>query len=47
MAGVFISYWREDIEFVQRLCHALKAKDCDSWVDWQDILSCLLSALIQ
>ena len=27
MADVFIFYWRKDIEFIQRLNHALEARD--------------------
>ena len=35
MVGVFISYLRKDIEFAQRLHHALESKDREPWVDWQ------------
>jgi WD40 repeat protein len=34
---VFISYAREDREFVARLYEALKARDHETWVDWQNI----------
>jgi hypothetical protein len=34
---VFISYSRKDKEFVRRLYEALKRRDREAWVDWQDI----------
>ena len=37
MADVFISYLRKDIEFAQRLHHALESRDREPWVNWQDI----------
>jgi hypothetical protein len=38
MADVFISYAREDAEFVRRLNDALKARGKETWVDWESIL---------
>jgi WD40 repeat protein len=35
--GVFISYSRRDKPFVGRLHDALRARDYDVWVDWEDI----------
>jgi WD40 repeat protein len=37
MADVFISYSRQDREFVRRLHESLAACDRDTWVDWEDI----------
>jgi hypothetical protein len=37
MADVFISYAREDIEFVRRLHEALANQGRDTWVDWEGI----------
>ena len=37
MANVFISYAREDREFVSGLQTALAGRGYDVWVDWQDI----------
>jgi len=37
MADVFISYAREDQEFVKKLSQALKSHGRDAWVDWTDI----------
>jgi hypothetical protein len=37
MADVFISYAREDWDFVLKLHHALAKLNRESWVDWQDI----------
>ncbi len=37
MTSVFISYSRRDKEFVERLHDALKAREYDVWVDWEDI----------
>lgn len=37
MAQVFISYSRQDADFVRRMVDALKAHDRDTWVDWEDI----------
>ncbi len=34
---VFISYSRKDKEFVRRLYEALKRRDHEAWVDWEDI----------
>jgi WD40 repeat protein len=34
---VFISYSRKDKEFVRRLDEALKTRDREAWVDWEDI----------
>jgi hypothetical protein len=34
---VFISYSRKDKEFVRRLHEALKRRDWEAWVDWEDI----------
>jgi hypothetical protein len=34
---VFVSYAREDGEFVHRLTEALSARGKRSWVDWADI----------
>ena len=34
---VFISYSRKDKEFVGRLYEALKSRDREAWVDWEDI----------
>ncbi|MDZ8082431.1 MAG: TIR domain-containing protein, partial [Nostoc sp. DcaGUA01] len=37
MSDVFISYSRRDKEFVVVLQDALKAHNCETWVDWKDI----------
>ena len=37
MADVFISYAREEKEFVRTLHEALAQQNRDTWVDWQDI----------
>ena len=37
MSDVFISYSRKDIAFARILHEALKAKQLDAWIDWQDI----------
>jgi hypothetical protein len=37
VADVFISYAREDREFVRRLTDALEARGRESWVDWEGI----------
>ncbi len=37
MTDVFISYAREDGDFVRRLHEALRAADRESWVDWEGI----------
>jgi WD40 repeat protein len=37
MADVFISYAREDQEFVRRLVAALEDRGREAWIDWQDI----------
>ena len=37
MADVFISYSREDTEFVRRLHEGLAQHNRDIWIDWQDI----------
>ena len=37
MANVFISYAREDVEFVRRLHEALENHDREIWVDWEGI----------
>jgi hypothetical protein len=37
MADVFISYAREDQEFVRKLQDALEEQDRDTWIDWKDI----------
>lgn len=37
MADVFVSYVREDRDFVRRLTDALKARGLESWVDWEGI----------
>src|SRR6266436_10206501 len=34
---VFISYSRKDTDFVRRLDEALKRRDREAWVDWEDI----------
>src|SRR6266436_4451025 len=34
---VFISYSRKDKEFVRRLHEALKRRDREAWVDWEDV----------
>lgn len=34
---VFVSYAREDADFVRRLTAALAERDKSAWVDWQDI----------
>ncbi|NJL83632.1 MAG: toll/interleukin-1 receptor domain-containing protein [Chloroflexaceae bacterium] len=34
---VFISYSRQDSDFVRKLNQALRQRDRDTWVDWQDI----------
>lgn len=38
MADIFISYAREDTEFVRRLNEALRARGKATWVDWEGIL---------
>jgi hypothetical protein len=37
MADVFISYAREDQEFVHKLHEALEERQRDTWIDWKDI----------
>ena len=37
MADVFISYSRKDIEYAQYLNQELESRDCEPWVDRQDI----------
>lgn len=37
MSNVFVSYSRKDIAFARILHDALRAKDLDIWIDWQDI----------
>ena len=37
MADVFISYAREDQDFVRQLHEALAQRNRETWVDWQDI----------
>ncbi len=37
MPAVFISYSRRDKSFVERLHDALKSREYDVWVDWEDI----------
>jgi hypothetical protein len=37
MANVFISYSREDREFVHRLFDELEKAGQETWVDWEDI----------
>ena len=37
MVDVFISYAREDVEFVRRLHEALANRDRECWVDWEGI----------
>ena len=38
MTDAFISYAREEKGFVHSLFVALKGKNRDAWVDWEDIL---------
>ena len=38
MADIFISYAREDREFVERLCSALKKHNRETWIDLEGIL---------
>jgi hypothetical protein len=37
MADVFISYAREDQQFVRKLQDALEEHNRDTWIDWKDI----------
>src|SRR5262245_47931935 len=37
MAQVFISYAREDTDFVRRIYDQLLESGRDAWVDWEDI----------
>ncbi|MBV9465035.1 MAG: toll/interleukin-1 receptor domain-containing protein, partial [Solirubrobacterales bacterium] len=37
MTAVFISYSRRDQGFVKRLHDALKSRQYEVWVDWEDI----------
>src|SRR5215469_918998 len=37
MADIFISYAREDKDFVRRLDECLKSRGREAWVDWEDI----------
>jgi len=37
MSDVFISYSRKDSEFAKRLTNALKVREKDVWIDWEDI----------
>ena len=37
MADVFISYAREDQDFVRRLQDALQEHNRNTWIDWKDI----------
>jgi hypothetical protein len=38
MAEIFISYAREDKDFVQRLCRAFEKKGRDAWIDLEGIV---------
>src|SRR5438128_8503338 len=37
MADIFISYAREDRDFVHRLDESLKSRGREAWVDWEGI----------
>lgn len=37
MSDVFISYSRKDSAFAKRLTNALKVREKDVWIDWEDI----------
>ena len=37
MADIFISYAREDKDFVRRLDESLKSRGREAWVDWEGI----------
>jgi hypothetical protein len=37
VSDVFISYSREDMDFVRRLAEALEKRDRETWVDLEDI----------
>ena len=37
MAEIFISYAREDRDFVRRLDESLKSRGRETWVDWEGI----------
>jgi TIR domain-containing protein len=37
MADIFISYAREDKDFVRRLDESLRSRGREAWVDWQGI----------
>jgi hypothetical protein len=37
MADVFISYAREDQQFVRKLQDALEAHNRNTWIDWKDV----------
>src|SRR5207248_9675869 len=37
MADIFISYAREDRDFVHRLDESLKSRGRETWVDWEGI----------
>jgi len=37
VSDVFVSYSRQDIAFARILHDALKARNLDTWIDWQDI----------
>jgi|SRR5829696_4101374 len=37
MADVFISYARENQDFVLKIHKALEARNKDTWIDWKDI----------
>jgi hypothetical protein len=39
LSDVFVSYSRKDIAFARVLHDALKARNLDTWIDWQDIPS--------
>ena len=36
-SDVFISYSRKDADFVRKLSDALKVRNLETWVDWEDI----------
>jgi hypothetical protein len=38
MSHIFISYFRKDLDFAQKIVDALAANDLDTWIDWKSIL---------
>jgi len=37
MSHIFISYFRRDLDFAQKIVDALAVNDLDTWIDWKSI----------